>query len=594
MFGILKKIFTTLGKLYLPIYLLFFISFLALTWLNSILQIITFQDFSKLRGNVQMLLSDTREIQLSQKDTLEFLTDYLSHLTDILHGSDIRRMFDAKSGITEKIPLIGDKTGPNHLKVSRISKTGGDYFQPTNLLILLIIVWLWPIYRYNLFGLKDRPSLVEKRILNLPFFLFILLWFKALIDMLNTYIFCEGFMGIIPLSVLLTAFIFFLFSGSFMSFFLLELIPLYVKKRIAEPFFAEQGLYRIKKGLTIGLGLRNFFMVFSLAFIPLLLCLFVLFYLNFSFFFGMTAEEFQPIYFWLLPTACAAIGLLFLTAGFYLLQFLAIYLNRRSLLKPLNILIGRMKRVASGDFSCKTSVLYSDEIGQLKGHFNLMLDGLQEREKIKDTFGKYVSMEIAQQIMKSGKVNLAGELIQATILFSDIRDFTPLAEKLGPQELITFLNDYFSYVLDPIIKNHGVVNKFIGDAVMAIYSPVFGLEDHASLALKSALEMGEALKRFNSLGKYPEIRFGIGLHTGILVAGSVGVKDRMEYTVIGDTVNIASRIQTQTKEAQSQVLISSDLYKMINPEAFPGVAFTACDPVLLKGKSQPMVLYKVN
>jgi adenylate cyclase len=148
---------------------------------------------------------------------------------------------------------------------------------------------------------------------------------------------------------------------------------------------------------------------------------------------------FVPI---LIVAALVAVNLVF--------QLVSILLYRYNMQAPVNALVRRMKAVAAGDFDCKTSVLYADEMGQLKGHFNLMLDGLVERDKIKDTFGRYVSMEIAEKIMKSGKVNLAGEEIHATVLFSDIRGFTPLSEKMTPPELIRFLNDYFSYITRPI------------------------------------------------------------------------------------------------------------------------------------------------
>ena len=276
------------------------------------------------------------------------------------------------------------------------------------------------------------------------------------------------------------------------------------------------------------------------------------------------------------------------------LQLISILLYRFNVQKPVSALVRRMKTVAAGDFDCKTSVLYADELGQLKGHFNMMLDGLVERDKIKDTFGRYVSMEIAEKIMKSGKVNLAGEEIQATLLFSDIRGFTPLSEKLPPVELIRFLNEYFTYITKPIAENRGVINKFIGDAVMAIFSPVFGVENHQAAALKAALGMKEALKDFNAQGRHPEVFFGVGLHSGGLVAGNVGTEARLEYTVLGDTVNVASRIESQTKAAASPILASEILINSLDKTTFPDVNFIECEPVLMKGKSKPMVLYKVE
>ena len=339
-------------------------------------------------------------------------------------------------------------------------------------------------------------------------------------------------------------------------------------------------------------------MMFSLAMVPLLLCIYVPVFSNLDVF-GSLADrsgsawtsaflyEHARVLLPILITGVMAVLIL----GF---QALSILLYRLNIQTPVSALVRRMKAVAAGDFNCKTSVFYADELGQLKGHFNMMLDGLVERDHIKDTFGRYVSLEIAEKIMKSGKVNLAGEEIQATVLFSDIRGFTPLSETLPPVELIRFLNEYFTYITRPITENKGVINKFMGDAVMAIFSPVFGVEDHQEAAARAALGMREALREFNARQRYPEVFFGVGVHSGGLVAGNVGTAERLEYTVLGDTVNVASRIESQTKTAATQILLSEATVQGINIKNFPGIVFTGCAPVLMKGKSKPMVLYKAE
>jgi adenylate cyclase len=129
---------------------------------------------------------------------------------------------------------------------------------------------------------------------------------------------------------------------------------------------------------------------------------------------------------------------------------------------------------------------------------------------------------------------------------------------------------------------------------MAIFSPVFGVQDHQSASVRAALGMRAALKDFNAQGRYPEVFFGVGVHSGGLVAGNVGTEARLEYTVLGDTVNVASRIESQTKAASTQILISEATLQGIDKDGFPGVAFEACPPVVMKGKSKPMVLYKLQ
>jgi len=264
----------------------------------------------------------------------------------------------------------------------------------------------------------------------------------------------------------------------------------------------------------------------------------------------------------------------------------------RSIARPLAQLGEKMAQVAKGDYAAKTIVLDDDEIGELKAGFNEMVDGLAERERLKDTFGRYVSVEVAKRLVETGAVSLGGESIEATILFSDIRDFTAMSEDMPPQELVAFLNEYFSYVTGPITAHNGMINKFIGDAVMAVFAPQFGSKDHVDDALRAALGMREKLAELNARGG-PEIRFGVGLHTGTLVAGNIGTEKRLEYTVIGDTVNVASRIEGQNKDLGSVILVSSAVYERLSTALRAQVRAERCDDVKVKGRAQSLVLYKV-
>jgi adenylate cyclase len=222
------------------------------------------------------------------------------------------------------------------------------------------------------------------------------------------------------------------------------------------------------------------------------------------------------------------------------------------------------------------------------------VDQLKEREYLRETFGKYVSIEIARQLMKSGKINLGGENISATVMFCDIRNFTPLSERLSAGELIDFLNNYFAYVTPPIMANRGVINKFMGDAVMAVYTPALGSAAHADDAVLSAVEMAGALKKFNASGGMPQpVRFGIGIHTGLLVAGNVGTMARLEYTVIGDVVNAASRLESKTKDLAADILISGAVYDALSPRVKSLFGFESLGSMTFKGKSTTVPVYKV-
>lgn len=467
-----------------------------------------------------------------------------------------------------------------------------------DLYFLLLALWLWPLYRHYFSKKPQDPARIERRIINLPVVVFALGWAMALQLYFLKVASFSSLYGPAPARMKLVFAVSSLIFAVFVSYLNLELTGLYIRGRIAKPFFAATNPYGLKHGYAISLTLRYALMMFSLAAVPLLLALYIPAFANFDLFALirasdeaglqrlLTYENLRTAVPLLLTAALALVMLLF--------QALSIILYRANVQGPVSALVRRMKAVAAGDFTCKTSVLYADELGQLKGHFNQMLDGLVERDHIKDTFGRYVSMEIAEKIMKSGKVNLAGEEIQATVLFSDIRGFTPLSEKLPPAELIRFLNEYFGYVTGPIAANKGVINKFIGDAVMAIFSPVFGVEDHRAAAVRAALGMRAALKEFNALGRYPEVAFGVGVHSGGLVAGNVGTEARLEYTVLGDTVNVASRIESQTKTAATEILLSEAVVTGLDRALFPGAEFMECEPVLMKGKSKPMVLYKVK
>jgi len=467
-----------------------------------------------------------------------------------------------------------------------------------DLYFLLLVVWLWPLYRHYFSRKPQDMGRIESRIINLPIVIFVLGWVMALQLYFVKVASYSAHYGPAPVKMKVVFCVSSLLFAAFVSYLNLELTGLYIRRCVARPFFLETNPYGLKKGLAVSLTLRYGLMIFSLAMVPLLLSLYVPVFANLDLFSRLMATRatgWDWLYSYENMRALFTVLLVACLAGMMLVfQAISIFLYRLNVQAPVSALVRRMKAVAAGDFTCKTSVLYTDELGQLKGHFNMMLDGLVERDHIKDTFGRYVSLEIAEKIMKSGKVNLAGEEIQATVLFSDIRGFTPLSEGLPPVELIRFLNEYFTYITKPITENKGVINKFIGDAVMAIFSPVFGVEDHQAAGLRAALGMRAALKAFNAQGRHPEVFFGVGLHSGGLVAGNVGTEARLEYTVLGDTVNVASRIESQTKLAATQLLASEAVIAGLDKSRFPGVNFIECPPVLMKGKSKPMVLYKVE
>ncbi len=223
--------------------------------------------------------------------------------------------------------------------------------------------------------------------------------------------------------------------------------------------------------------------------------------------------------------------------------------------------------------------------------------GEREKAHIRHAFGKYVSEAALTRILASGAAPApGGSLAEVTILFSDIRDFTALSEKLSPQDVVELLNAYFSKVCEIILAHGGMIDKFIGDAVMAVFGAPLANADHAREAVASALGMVDAAKEFQGwmAKRFPHLdgwkfRIGVGLHCGPAVVGNIGSRQRLDFTVIGDTVNTASRLEGFTKEMGCPVVASL----AVVDKAGPGVLTGRREKAHVKGKSEPVSALEV-
>ncbi|HRX15685.1 MAG TPA: adenylate/guanylate cyclase domain-containing protein [Spirochaetota bacterium] len=268
-----------------------------------------------------------------------------------------------------------------------------------------------------------------------------------------------------------------------------------------------------------------------------------------------------------------------------------IYFYAKTITSPVKNLVRATKRVEKGDYSVSLKPLFNDEIGMLANAFNHMSQGLEERERIKDAFGKFVNPEIAERVTKE-QLTLGGEMKNAAVFFSDIRSFTAISEKLHPEKVVEFLNEYMTLMVDCIDKTHGVVDKFIGDAIMALWGTPISRGNDTENAVNAALMMRLYLKEFNKTrgsDEKPVISIGCGINTGPLIAGQIGSANRMEYTVIGDTVNLASRIEALNKPFKTDILISEASYNMVK-DIF---IFEPMKKITVKGKTQPQQIYAV-
>ena len=275
-------------------------------------------------------------------------------------------------------------------------------------------------------------------------------------------------------------------------------------------------------------------------------------------------------------------------------SFALIVVFMRIFTVPITKLIAGTEKITNGDYSVKVKNISNDELGVLSDTFNEMAESLKEKEFIRDTFGKVVDPEIRDHLL-SGNISLGGENCDVTVMFCDIRGFTSLSENMQPEVVVNLLNQYFTQMEKCISKNHGVINKYIGDAVMAIFGAPVKTSNHAFNAYNAALEMKKSLTELNKIfteKKLPQLAFGVGLHSGVVLAGNIGAENRMEYTVIGDTVNTASRIESLCKKYNTDFLISESTFNKIvknSPEVISKLKYI--EQTEIRGKIEEVKLY---
>ena len=285
----------------------------------------------------------------------------------------------------------------------------------------------------------------------------------------------------------------------------------------------------------------------------------------------------------------------------------------RYLTRPLRTVAGAMRDIiATNDLSKRVAVEYHDEIGGLAQTFNLMVGELekaygqikgfafkavlaQKRElKIRNIFQKYVPKDVIERFFQNPEGMLIGENRTLAILFSDIRSFTTISEKLPPDELVNSLNRYFQTMVEIIMDRHkGIVDKYIGDAIMALFGAPVMHEDDALASVMAGLEMRDALDVFNEKQKaagFPEFHTGVGINFGEVTVGNIGTEKKMDYTVIGDNVNLASRLEGLTKYYHQGIIISESLHDRVKDT----VACRLLDLVTVKGKTQGVKIYSVK
>jgi adenylate cyclase len=278
-------------------------------------------------------------------------------------------------------------------------------------------------------------------------------------------------------------------------------------------------------------------------------------------------------------------------AGLVLTALLG-FLIASGVTRSMEKLAAATESLVSGNYDVRVEIAQRDEIGKLGKAFNRMIVGLKEKEKMRSVLNKAVSKEIAEELLKRGELKLGGEERTVTVLFSDIRGFTTISEQLEPQELVTQLNDYFKRMGRAVEENQGVIDKYVGDAIMALFgAPVDSAED-ADHGLRAALAMTSALEELNSDRSNKGLdswNMGVGLNTGVAVAGNMGSENRSSYTAIGDSVNLASRLEGLTKYYQVKIIAS----RSVRESAGKSFHWRPLDLVRVKGKDEPVEIFEL-
>lgn len=271
-----------------------------------------------------------------------------------------------------------------------------------------------------------------------------------------------------------------------------------------------------------------------------------------------------------------------------------IFLFSMTLTSPIEKLADMIKLVSKGNFDVKarSQVRSSDEVGDLAEAFDHMTEGLKERDKVKNLFSKFHGSSVAEDLINKD-IGVGGQSKEVVVFFSDIRGFTAFSEKRSPEEVVEMLNEYFGVMVKIINQNGGVVDKFIGDAIMAVWGAPQSSDHDAHKAVRACLEMRKALNELNEkriAREQPPISIGMGLHAGAAISGTIGSDERMEYTVIGNTVNTASRIESSTKAFGADLLISDTVIEKIGDDFKTELAGAA----EVKGRSEALKMFKVR
>ena len=285
-------------------------------------------------------------------------------------------------------------------------------------------------------------------------------------------------------------------------------------------------------------------------------------------------------------------GLVALVLAFGLTLPVVIFVSRR-VTQPLMRLRDALEAIGQGNFETRLAMNAGHEFDAVAKAINTMAAGLAERERVKSAFARYVSHQVFDSILHSSTaLKLSGDRRMISVLFCDIRGFTTISESLAPEKVVQLLNEYFESMVEVVFRNNGTLDKFIGDGLMVIFGAPQDDPNQEQHAVTAAIEMQAELRKLAEKWK-PEglsLRIGIGINSGPAIVGNIGSSRRMDYTAIGDTVNLASRLESSTKELGVGILISEYTRNALRGS----FRFRNMGAVQVRGRDEPVQTYSVE
>ncbi|MCC6847238.1 MAG: adenylate/guanylate cyclase domain-containing protein [Deltaproteobacteria bacterium] len=456
--------------------------------------------------------------------------------------------------------------------------------------VAVAIAYLRPIVAFFKCGAAGPASeLVQRRVTNAPAvlaFVGFALWVVSILVFPALTVWRFGHWGPDLMSQQVLGPLVNGFLAATVSYLLVDWL---FRSMVTPTVFPEGRVAEVSGSLAPGVRMRLLLFLIAVAFIPLFMLLGLVRAAVVRIETGRPAAEVVAS----LATASTATFGIFVALGIVLTLVVA-----RSLTLPLGGMAAALKRIEDGDLDVAVAVSSADEVGVLADGVNAMVETLRDRERILQTFGRVVEPSVRDRLL-AGDVGATGELRTATILFCDLRGFTAMAEHAAPAEVVASLNEFFTAMTTWVRACGGFVDKFIGDALLV----VFGLfaddapagacdEAGAAAALRCAVGMHERLAELNAIRArraQPPLAIAIGMHSGDVLAGTIGAADRHEYTVIGDAVNVAARLQQLCKDEGRALLVSETAYIRARAAGFP-TTLAPHDLVVLRGRREPIAV----